>query len=208
MMFGKKKTTNQSLVPVSENQSLANVPAKGSLATTGKNTALALLNAKAILVIDRSGSMEMRDAMGGRARYEVEDEAVANLQAEYPGQLIITAFADSAIICIDGNLPYPNGSSTILTNAFKLAARLRRGQMRVILLTDGEAQDSEQEILESAKPLIGYLDIVYIGSDHGAGRGILGRLAKYASGTFQNSKIDTKLLENTVETLMLKSGKK
>ncbi len=213
-MFGKKSSNKPAVTsPESTDKSLVAVPAKGSIQAIAANsgsTALALLKAKLILLCDRSGSMDTSDGMLGKKRYEVEDRVVADLQAKYPGQIVVVAFADSAILCLNGELPYPDGNSTVISNALELAAKMMRGDMRAILLTDGEPTgDSEDRIFQAARSLSGRLDIVYIGSDHGPGRSFLQQLAVVTSGTFQKNKLDDpKLLENTIETLLLKSGKK
>jgi hypothetical protein len=171
-------------------------------------TALALLKARMILLCDRSGSMTIADAMHGKKRYEVEDRVINDLQSENPGQIIIIAFAESAILCVNGELPYPDGDATVFSNAFQLAAKLIQRDMRVVLLTDGEATDPKDVIFNSVKPLRGRLDIVYIGSDHGAGRGFLEELAKSVSGTYQRNKLEAAHLLDTLEKLLLKPGAK
>lgn len=202
-MFQKKKSE--------EGRALI-APAVGSVQSVARGaggTALAMLRAKILLICDRSGSMTTADAMHGKQRYEIEDQVVDDLQKKYPGQIIIEAFADSAIICLDGKLPYPDGGATIMSTAFGLAAEVMKSDMRAILITDGEATDSEGEVFTAMRPLVGRLDVVYVGSDHGAGQDFLNRLAKKAAGTFQENTLDSpKLLENTIEMLMLKPGKK
>lgn len=206
-MFGKNK--NQSIVPTEPSKALSTVPAKGSILAMGGNTAMTMLSAELVLICDRSGSMDTADAMHGRKRYEIEDQVVADLQAEFPGRIIVEAFADTAILCLNGELPYPDGGATVMSTAFELAAKLLKRNMKAILITDGEATDSEDRVLRAAKPLIGRLDIVYVGSDRGAGRGFLERLAQETAGTFQRNKLDNpKLLESTIKQLYLKSGGK
>jgi hypothetical protein len=190
-----------------ENKALV---AKGSIQDMAKtgDTALTILDAKVVLICDRSGSMANSDAVGGKTRAEVEDQIVEDLQKKYPGQIILEAFAESAILCTNGVLPYPDGAGTILSTALQLASSLTTLGMKAILLTDGEARDDERDILKAAEPLRGKLDIVFIGPDLSPGRSVLNKLAKYTSGTFHHNDLkgDPKFLERQVETLMLKAG--
>ncbi len=183
---------------------------KGSIQDVTKtgNTALSILDAKLLVICDRSGSMEQHDAMNGKSRYEVEDEIVSNLQKKYPGQIVLIAFGDTAILCLDGNLPYPNSGSTMMTYAFKLAERFTTLGMKAVLITDGEATEDERAVLDAAKPFIGKLDTVLIGPDYAPGKKFLEKLAKYTKGTYNHNDLKTnpKLLEKTLETLLLKAG--
>jgi hypothetical protein len=201
-MFSRKKEE----VP---DKAIVTVPAKGSLQATGKNETIALLQAKLLLICDRSASMAEQDAMHGKARYEVEDGVVLDLQSEHPGQIVIEAFAESAIVCLDGNLPYPNGGATYIGNALKFAEKLMKNGMRAILITDGEASDDESAVLRAAEALRGRLDVIYVGPDRGVGRKFLQNIASAANGTFQKNKLDNpKMLHDAVETLLLQAGKK
>jgi hypothetical protein len=190
--------------------SKAIVPGSIAAVSTVGGKGLAIARAKYLLICDRSGSMAGQDALHGKTRAEVEDDMVRDLQAKYPGQLVIEAFASQAILCLDGVLPYPNGDSTMIANALNLGATLVKGNMRAILLTDGEASDPEVGIFLAAKPFMNKLDVVYIGPDLGAGRKFLEKLADYTAGTFNknNLKNPSALLTDTVEQLLLKSGGK
>lgn len=184
---------------------------KGSIQDVAKpdhgGVALALLDAKIVLICDRSGSMEMSDAMGGKKRYEVEDKIVSDLQAKYPGQIVLEAFADSAILCLSGELPYPNGSSTMISYAFKLAADLIKVGMRAILITDGEATDDESEVLKAASPLKGKLDIVFVGPDLSPGRKMLDKISRVVGGTLDHNDLkNPQLLFDTIEQKLLGAG--
>lgn len=181
---------------------------KGSIMDVANgNTALALLDAKLLIICDRSGSMTGHDAMGGKARYEVEDEIVRDLQAKYPGQVVLEAFGDSAILCLNGELPYPNSGSTVYSYALKLAQSLVKTGMRAVLISDGEASDSWDEIRRAAEPLRGALDIVFVGPDITPGRNLLDKLSAYVSGTLDYNDLQNqqKLFE-TLERKLLGSG--
>lgn len=183
---------------------------RGSIQDVAKSgdTALAITDAKIVLICDRSGSMAASDAMGGKTRAEIEDKIVADLQEKYPGQIVLEAFADSAILCLNGQLPYPDGSATIMSTAFQLASTLVKVGMHAIILSDGEATDDEATVLKAAQPLTGKLDVVFIGPDIAPGRRFFEKLAKTTQGTFNHNdlKRDPKLLKDTIETLLLKAG--
>jgi len=185
--------------------------AKGSITDLSKSadTALTLLDAKLVLICDRSSSMCAADAMNGKTRAEIEDQIVSDLQEKYPGQIVLEAFANSAILCLNGVLPYPDGRATNMAPAFQLASTLVGVGMRAILLTDGESTDTEAEMLSAAQPLKGKLDIVFIGPDLAAGRKSMEKLAKAVNGDFNHNdlKSDPRFLGQTIERLMLKAGK-
>jgi hypothetical protein len=187
--------------------------ARGSLRDVALfgDTGLAMMDAKIVLICDRSGSMEQHDAMNGKARYEVEDGVIADLQAKYPGQIVLEAFADFAIFCENGILPAANGASTMMANAFDAASKLAKLGMAAILITDGEASDmNEDDIIRAALPFKGKLDIIFIGTDHAPGAKFLKRLAKETAGGYNSNdlKSNPAALKGVIEKrLLLSAGK-
>ena len=109
------------------------IVATGSIRDVSKtrDTALALMDAKIVLLCDRSGSMA-EIARGHKASYQIEDEVVAKFQARHPGKVVLIAFNDVAWMCLDGNLPLPGGSTNML-DAFRVAKPLADIGLRIVL---------------------------------------------------------------------------
>ena len=184
--------------------------AKGSITDISKSgdMALAILNAKAVLLCDRSGSMA-EEARGGKASYEIEDEIVTRLQARYQGQVVLVAFHSTAFICPDGILPPPQGDTNML-DAFRVALPLHEAGLRVILISDGQPSHDETEVIESAKQFKGNLDTIFVGPETSPGASFLKRLAKAVKGSHLvcDIKKDPALLEKSLTHLLLTAGAK
>ena len=183
--------------------------AKGSITNVAKSgdVAMALMDAKVLVVCDRSGSM-VADARSGKASYQLEDEIVARLQAKYPGQVALAAFNDVAWLCPDGVLPMPTGQTNML-DALRLAQPLADAGLKIIMVTDGEPSHSEQEVLDAAKLFRGKLDTIFVGPEVSMGRKFCKALALAAGGTHSdaNLKRDPALLEKNLTRLLLAAGK-
>ena len=185
------------------------VPTRGSIQDVGKHgdMALALLDAKVVLLCDRSSSM-LEIARSGKAAYEIEDEVVTKLQAKHQGQVALIAFADDAYLCLDGHLPYPNGNTNML-DAFTKAEPLASAGLRAILITDGMPSHDESEVIQHAQVFRGKMDCIFVGNELSGGADFLKRLAKSLKGSHSICDIgkEPKLLEEQLETLLLKAGK-
>lgn len=168
----------------------------------GEDETTALLDAKLIIVCDRSGSMEIADA-DGRPRYAVEDEVVTSLQGRYPGKIALVPFADMAYLALDGRLPYPDGG-TYLSNALNFIAPVVKLGIRACIICDGYPDDKEQSILV-AQSMKGMLDCIFVGKVGSEGDKFMQRLAEAAGGTHQSNE-SVKELDGMVEMLLLKAG--
>jgi len=180
---------------------------KGSILdiARGGDTALAMLDAKIVLICDRSSSMLEKDAFQRKARFEVEDGIVKRLQAKYPGQIVLLSFNDWATMCLDGNLPSPFGS-TNMAAALERAKPLVGAGLRGVLISDGEP-DSEQSVFVAATNFKGKLDVVYVGPEGAPGQMLLQRLAQIVNGSFDvNDLKKPELLEERLTRLLLKAG--
>lgn len=182
---------------------------KGSIkdiATNG-DTALAILNAKAALVCDRSGSMNEYTA-NGKTRAQLEDEVVTELQSRYSGKIVVVGFNDSAYLCEDGVLPMPAAGTQFLS-AFEVSEALSDAGLRVILISDGDPQESHDHLLDQARQKFhNNMDCIYVGDEGSAGEDFMRRLADAVGGsaTLCDLNAGSKLLEETIETLLLKAG--
>ena len=184
--------------------------AKGSIrdvAAGGDNT-LALLNAKVLVLCDRSGSMS-QIARAGKMCYELEDDIVTRLQAKYPGQVALAAFADVAYLCPTGQLPPPGGNTNML-DALRVAGPLAAVGLRIIMVTDGEPSHDEHEVLDAARPFKGQMDTVFVGPELSPGADFCKRLAAAVGGSHSEADLmrGPELLEQSLTRLLLTAGAK
>jgi len=181
----------------------------GSIQAVSRNgdTALAILNAEAVILCDRSSSM-IEQAWGGKSRYQLEDEVLTKLQKRYSGKIVLISFADVAYLVPSGNLPEPNGMTNML-DAFRAAEPLAEVGLKVILISDGEPSHEESEVIDAARVFHNNLDCIYVGHELSDGKRFMDRLAKSVNGTSALCDLDggTKLLEEHIETLLLGSGR-
>lgn len=171
-----------------------------------RDTAVAMLNAKVLAVCDRSGSMTQL-ARGGKACYEIEDEVITKLQARHPGQVALMAFNDVAFLCLDGKLPLPNGNTNML-DALDRSQPFADMGLRIVFITDGEPSHDKREVLDRAKNFRGKMDTIFVGPETSPGAEFLERLAKSVNGSHAVCDLnkESKLLEQHLETLLLKAG--
>ena len=177
---------------------------KGSLldVSQGGDPTQALMEAKLILVCDRSGSMVESDA-DSKPRYAVEDEVVKDLQGKYAGQIAVVTFSDSAYMCLDGILPYPEGG-TNMSGALRFVQPVVEAGIHAALISDGLPDDKEP-VLYLAKQMKGFLDVVFIGKKGSEGDKFMKEVAKAAGGSHETNEA-TKMLSKTLTHLLLKAG--
>ena len=171
----------------------------------GGDVALAMLDAKIVLLCDRSSSMLEKDAFNRKARYEVEDQIVKRLQTKYPGQIVLVSFRDWSDIHPNGELPHPSGM-TNMTAGLEKAQPLIEAGLRAVLISDGEPDDP-YSVMELAKQLKGKLDVCYVGPEGSGGQQFLHEVARVAMGTFDTNDLkNPQLLEERITRLLLKAG--
>lgn len=156
----------------------------GSLAQIAHRDGVALaesfLNVDIVILVDVSASMSASDSRGGRRRYDVALEELARLQADLPGRLGIIAFSDAPQFVPGGKPPLLNGA-TNLAAGLRFARMADTGDIRFIVISDGEP-DSESEALHEAAQYRGGIDTVFVGPEGGPGRDFLARLAAARGG--------------------------
>jgi len=185
------------------NQQTAIVP--GSLSDvatmTGNSLAETFIDAAAVILLDTSGSMNIRDSRGGRSRYDVALEELASLQEAIPGRLAVIAFSHLPLFVPGGQPPFLGGT-TDLTAALKFAKVADVPGMRFVLVSDGEP-DNEKTALATARTYRGKIDVVYVGPEaQPRGRDFLQRLAAACGGKTMTADC-VKELASKVETLLL-----
>lgn len=179
---------------------------KGSLSdvarTSNISLAQAFLSAKAIVVIDTSYSMADNDCPGKRRRHDVACEQLFQLQRDLAGQVAVVSFSDHARFCPGGIPSQPNGG-TDLAKALKFIYPADGTGVRIVVISDGEPNDSQEALAEASK-FISKIDCIYIGPETSLGRDFLRRLAEASGGTFADQSVkDLPQLAATVQQLLV-----
>jgi uncharacterized protein with von Willebrand factor type A (vWA) domain len=147
----------------------------------GKSIAETFINADVIVIVDTSGSMNSHDSRGGKSRYEVACQELADLQNSLPGKIAVLAFSSEIIFCPAG-IPQYFGGGTDLEKALKFAKQADVTGMRFIVISDGEP-NSERDAMNVAKTFKNKISTIYVGpEEYPAGREFLERLAKASGG--------------------------
>lgn len=177
----------------------------GSLAqvakTSGKSLAETFVNADVITIVDTSGSMNEHDSRGGRTRYEIACEELANLQGSLSGKIAVLAFSHDTIFC-------PNGAPQFLGGGTNLAGALRFAKMadvpgiRFIVISDGQP-DNEEQALAAAKTYKNRIDVIFVGPEtNPTGREFLRKLAQASGGIAVTADRAKELAEVTQRLLL------
>lgn len=165
----------------------------------GLSLAESFLNCEVIVLIDQSGSMDAHDAPGGKSRYDAADAELIRLQKENYGRVGVIEFSYYTRFC-PGGLPTRIGGSTDMAGALDFA-RVADGASKVVLISDGEPDDS-RAALAAARKYQHPIHTIYIGPEGGDGRAFLARLAAATGGqTFQSAAPG--LLAEGVQQLLL-----
>jgi Mg-chelatase subunit ChlD len=161
------------------------VPGSLSAIATRDGVSLAetFVSADAVILVDTSGSMCTRDSRGGKSRYDVALQELAQLQARLPGKLAVIAFSSNVLFCPGGQPPLLNGGGTDIAGALKFAKVADVDGMRFIIISDGEPDD-ERKALAVAKTYKNRIDTIFVGPEHdyASGRTFLQRLASASGG--------------------------
>ena len=178
----------------------------GSLEAIAKRDNMSLaesfLTCDIVVLCDTSGSMSMKDSRGGKSRYDVSLEELAQLQATMPGKLGIISFSSNTMFC-PGGQPFDLGGGTDLAGALRFAKVADVPGMQFIVISDGKP-DSEQEALKEAKRYDAKISTIFVGpeDDLEGGRKFLQQLAA-ASGGASVTADRAKELASKVERLLL-----
>jgi Mg-chelatase subunit ChlD len=177
---------------------------KGSLSAIAKNNGQTLaesfISAKMVVIVDVSGSMDARDARGGKSRYRVACEELEELQAQHPGEIGVIAFSSSVMFC-PGGIPIFEGGGTDLARALEFAKLADVPDMQFVVISDGEPND-EKKALAIAGTYKNQIDTIYVGPERDRyGQEFLRRLASVKDGQFHMQTVDNLL--PTLERLML-----
>jgi len=178
----------------------------GSQSAVAKNShqslAESFLSAEMIILLDCSGSMDMRDAPGNISRKEAASNALRKLQAENPGKIALICFADRVEYAPHGS-PVNCGGGTAMDKALEFAKIADDCGLKIVIVSDGLPND-EQDTLRIAKTYTTKIDAIYIGSeqDYDGGRAFLQKLVGATRGQFYQSDAPG-MLGSGVERLLL-----
>jgi hypothetical protein len=151
---------------------------------SGKSIAETFINARVIVIVDTSGSMNTTDSRGGRSRYDVACEELKALQGQYPGEVAVISFSDQVSFCPSG-IPIFYQGGTDLENALKFCKIGDVAGMQFIVISDGQPDDDEAA-LAIARTYQNRIDTIYTGPESSiGGREFLRRLADASGGRFE-----------------------
>lgn len=186
---------------------MSNQIVQGSLRSiaqqSGKSLAESFLSCDVICIVDTSGSMSAKDSHGGKSRYEVACQELANLQNHLPGKIAVISFSNTVQFCPSG-IPVNLDGGTQMDEALKFVKVADEiPDMRFFLISDGEPND-EAAALKIARSFKNKISTIYVGpEDNPTGRDFLQKLAKLTGG--QTVTADrAKELTSKIETLLLK----
>jgi hypothetical protein len=181
---------------------------KGSVmdVTIDGDTASALANVRRVLVCDVSQSMSAKDIAGNKSRYAIEKDTVETFQRNYPGQIGIVSFSDAPNLCLDGILPSPSGSTSMI-RAIEFVLPLMEAGIPTTLISDGEPDFGTEDMIISIVSRLdeGVLSTIYIGEAGSIGERFMKRLSSAGGG--EHDVIQTVIkLPDVIERLLLTSG--
>lgn len=181
---------------------------KGSIQSvaSGGDVALAMLDAKLLLICDISGSMQ-ETTSSGLSKFQILKNITKKLQERHPGQVVVESFSDDAELNLDGVLPEPNGGTSMVA-ALEMASPMLEAGIVGVLMSDGEPTDGHDNVLSVARSISGKINPVFIGQEGSPGADFMRQLAKEI-GTecrINDIALDDALLESTLTTLLLEAG--
>ncbi len=167
----------------------------------GTSLAESFIGVDVVILLDVSGSMMMQDSRGGRSRYDVALEELAQLQANMPGRIAVIGFSDHVEFAPSGK-PLFQGANTNLAKALQFARMADIAGMRFIVVSDGQPDD-ERAALDVAATYKGRIDCVYVGPETDRrSQEFLNKLAN-AHGGQQVTADRVQQLAAKIETLLL-----
>lgn len=148
---------------------------------SGKSIAETFLSADVVVIVDTSGSMTSHDSLGGKSRYDVACEELAEIQNSMPGKIAVLSFSDHTIFC-PGGKPTMLGTGTDVAGALRFARVADVPGMRFVLISDGEPDDP-RAALNEAKKYQNRIDVIFVGPEAAPrGRKFLEELARVSGG--------------------------
>lgn len=193
--------------------SLSKGIATGSIESVMRNTGKALARlipeCRALVVVDTSGSTDYKDRGREVSRIDLAEQEVRNIQAMYPGLVLVVSFSDRVSLNLNG-IPERFFGSTNLTAALEYVIEkpiyVNMLQIPIWLLSDGECDDPIGA-MRVAKRIEVPINTVFIGNPKDkAAIEFLESLAATHKGTSAVDASAAKLTEGMSKQLMLGSG--
>lgn len=168
---------------------------------SNKSVAETFLSVDALVMVDTSASMSVKDCQGGRRRYDLACEQLIRLQRELPGKVGVISWSSQVVFC-SGGVPSFLQQGTDLAGVLRFVKPADGTSIKLILISDGEPDD-EQEALRLAKQFKSKIDTIYCGPEAGYGRDFLRRLAAATGGQAVSQSVnDIANLKQTVTKLL------
>ena len=166
------------------------VPIRGSLAdyASGGDLVSAILNVKAIILLDASWSMDTIDwedelEFKNMRRIDRAKAELNKIQALYPGQIALVSFASIPVFHADGIVSEPYGNTNMKDALRFIQVADGINDITFILISDGEP-DNEAATLAVAYEFVNKINTVFIGPKGGGGEYFLQRIADATGGTY------------------------
>jgi len=189
---------------MSDNISLQVVTGSLQDIVQSKHTSLAdaFVDVDAVILIDESGSMAATDSRGGKSRFSVACEELANLQKSQPGKFAVIGFSTEVVPHI-GGVPIYQSGGTDMARALNYAKMFDVPTMQIFMVSDGEPNSEEQTIEVAKTYKHANILTIFVGpeTDRG-GRDFLAKLAAVRGGKTTTADRVMELSEK-VQTLML-----
>jgi len=162
----------------------------------GKNLAQAMLDIKAVVIIDVSGSMANKDDGKEKTRFEIANDELATVQTNNPGHVAVIEFSDSARLIPYGALSQPDGTTNVAA-ALMLAKSMDGFEdIKFILVSDGEPNNAEMAF-QIGRQFHNPINTIYVGpKNNPSGAEFLKKLSAMTGGESSAQKLN--LLSNVI----------
>jgi hypothetical protein len=176
----------------------------GSIADMARRNEGTVIPPAIVVIFDISYSMRGEDAKlkSGTvtSRFLAGAAALTELQAQYPGQIVLIDFGDDANVRPGGYPDEPNGQNTFLAPGLRLAKELDTGAMRFVVISDGTPQDQDAA-MEVAQAFTVGIDTIAVGAVN-YGAEFMEKLAKATGGSYHRDASGMRLLGATIRALL------
>lgn len=153
----------------------------------GKPLAETFMSVDALIMFDRSLSMEDRDCPERQQRWEVAVRELRRLQAEIPGKIGVVQFS-TFVEFIPGGMPDLPSGTTNMEAVLNFVKPVDRCGIKLILISDGEP-DYAEGALNAARGFQTAIDTIYIGPSGGSGADFLRRLSALTGGRSETQSV-------------------
>lgn len=163
-----------------------------------------LAEADVIVMLDLSSSMTA-SLNDGSTRYDRAVEALADIQKQFPGRVVLITFSGTARTELGGLPGRPSGSTNIYA-ALEMAKQFDGMDCKFYLISDGEPTDTTDfQIFDLAKQFTDPIHCIFIGQDDDVeGQRFMKELSRLTNG-LNAGRVDPKMLGQTMRLLI--SGK-